>query len=135
MALSAVGDFVLPPVTPSSPIKAESEPEPEPSPIEHYSWTRVVHEWVNAPPIWVGATPAQEGAYLEQWRQRRLAEKSRHGEYLEMLERDAEEEAHQAAAAQPAPGMNALWNTAFPWAGPASTLIDLMDPEDDDDDA
>ncbi|KAE8795158.1 Pre-mRNA-processing factor 39 [Hordeum vulgare] len=56
MALSAVGDCVLLPVTPSSPVKAE--PEPKPSPIEHYSWTGVVHEWVIAPPVWVGATPA-----------------------------------------------------------------------------
>ena len=29
--------------------------------------------------------------------------------------------------------MTALWNTAFAWAGPAPTLIDLTDPEDDDD--
>ena len=31
--------------------------------------------------------------------------------------------------------MTALWNTAFAWAGPAPTLIDLTDPEDDDDNA
>ena len=74
----------------------------------------------------------------------------RRGEYEEMLERDleeeareAEEEARQAAAAQAAtqppapaqPDMGALWNSAFAWAGPAPTLIDLTDPEDDDDDA
>ncbi|KAE8819395.1 hypothetical protein D1007_02901 [Hordeum vulgare] len=98
MALSAAGDCVLPPVTPSSRVKAAPEPEPELSPIERYSWTRVVREW--------------------------LAEERRHDEYLEMLERDtkeeqrkAEEEARQAAAAhavaqlvatQPAPDMNAL---------------------------
>ncbi|KAE8813889.1 putative serine/threonine-protein kinase [Hordeum vulgare] len=97
MALSSAGDCVLPPVTPSSPVKVE--PEPEPSPIERYSWTRVVREWFNAPPVWVGA-------YLEHWRQRQLVEERRHGEYLEMLERDAEEEqcdseeeARQAAVA------------------------------------
>ena len=68
----------------------------------------------------------------------------RQGEYEEMLERDLEEEAHEAAAAQPPasalpapaqPDMAALWNTAFAWAGPAPTLIDLTDPEDDDTDA
>ncbi|KAE8804288.1 putative xyloglucan endotransglucosylase/hydrolase protein 30 [Hordeum vulgare] len=92
--------------------------------------------------VWVGATPAQEEAYLEHWRHRRLVEEHRHGEYLEMLERDAEEEqreaeveARQAAAAQLTPDMNALWNTVFPWVGPASTLINLTDPEDDNDDA
>ena len=37
------------------------------------------------------------------------------------------------ALAQPPPDMNALWNTAFPWADLAPTLIDLTDPEDDDD--
>ena len=65
-------------------------------------------------------------------------------------QREAEEEARQAAAAQAAvphpppapalpapaqPDMAALWNTAFAWAGPAPTLIDLTDPEDEDDDA
>ena len=108
-----------------------------------------MREWVRAPPVWVGATPAQEAAYLEHWRQIRVAEERRDGEYLEMLERDleeeqreAEEEARQAATAQAAtppapaqPDMAALWNTAFAWAGPAPTLIDLTDPEDDDDDA
>ena len=113
----------------------------------------MVPEWVSVPPVWLGATPAQEQAYLEMWRQRRLAEERRRGEYEEMLERDleeeqreAEEEARQAAAAQAAahppappepaqPDMAVLWNTAFAWAGPAPTLIDLTDPEDDDDDA
>ena len=53
---------------------------------------------------------ADAGAvYLEHWRQIRVAEERRDGEYLEMLERDleeeqreAEEEARQAAAAQAA---------------------------------
>ena len=31
--------------------------------------------------------------------------------------------------------MTALWNMTFAWAGPAPMLIDLTDPEDDDDDA
>ena len=102
-----------------------------------------------------GGTPAQEQAYLEMWRQRRLAEERRRGEYEEMLERDleedqreAEEEERQAAAAQaaaqpPAPALPppdqllaayiaATWNMAFPWASPAPALIDLPNPEDDD---
>ena len=78
MALSMAGDCVLPPVTPSSLMKAKLEPEP--SPIERYSWTGVVREWVSTPPVWMGVTPAQEAAYLEQWRQRRLTEERRHGE-------------------------------------------------------
>ena len=113
-----------------------------------------MREWVSAPPVWLGATPAQEQAYLEMWCGRRLAEERRRGEYEEMLERDleeeareAEEEARQAAAARvdaqpPAPALPAskqlpaayiaaAWNTAFPWAGSAPTLIDLTDPEDD----
>ena len=57
-ALSAAGDSVVPPVAPPSPIKPE--PEREPSPIERYSWTGVVREWVRVPPVWMGATPAQE---------------------------------------------------------------------------
>ena len=148
LALSAAGDSVVPPVAPPSLIKPE--PEWEPSPIERYSWTGVVREWVCAPPVLMRATPAQEQAYLEMWRQRRLAEERRCGEYEEMLERDleeeqreAEEEARQAVVAQAAtqppalaqPDMTTLWNTAFAWTGPAPTLIDLTDPEDDDDDA
>ena len=50
----------------------------------------------------MGATPAQEAAYLEMWRQRRLAGERRDGKYEEMLERDLEEEARQAAATQAA---------------------------------
>ena len=67
----------------------------------------------------MGATPAQEQAYLEMWHQRRLVEKRRRGEYEEMLERDleeeqreAEEEAREATAARaaaqpPAPALPA----------------------------
>ena len=63
-----------------------------------------MREWVSAPPIWLGAT--------------------------KMLEREAEEEARQAqAAAQP--DIAAFWNTAFPWVGPAPTLIDLTGPDAD----
>ena len=88
MALSATGDCVVPPVAMPSPVKAE----PEPAPVERYSWTGVVREWVSAPPVWMEAMPTQEAAYLEMWRQRRLAEERHRGEYEEMLERDLEEE-------------------------------------------
>ena len=88
------------------------------------------------------ATPEQEAAYLEHWRQIRVAEERREGEYLEMLECDneaervkAEEEARQMVAlpapAQHVPDMAALWNTAFSCAGPGPTLIDLTNPDDD----
>ena len=87
-----------------------------------------MQEYVSAPSIWLRVTPTQEAADLEQWRQRRLAEERRHGEYLEQLEcdaeeeqREAEEEAHQTqaataqpATAQPVPDINIGWNTAFP---------------------
>ena len=106
LALSTAGDIVVPPVAPPSPIKPEPQPEPEPEPIARFSWNGVVREWVSAPPVWLGATLAQEQAYLDMWRQRRLAEERRRDEYEEMLERDlkeeqreAEEEARQAAAA------------------------------------
>ena len=95
MALFAACDCVVPPVTPPSPPKAETE---EPAPLERYSWTGVMREWVSAPPIWLGATEKQEAAYLDHWRRVRLAEERREGERLQMLERKAEEE---AAAAQP----------------------------------
>ncbi|KAE8788443.1 VQ motif-containing protein 17 [Hordeum vulgare] len=37
-------------------------------PRKVYQWTGVVREFVSAPPIWLGATPQQEQAYLEHWR-------------------------------------------------------------------
>lgn len=85
MALSAAGDCVVPPLAPPSPAKAELVP----TPIERYSWTRMVRKWVSASPVRMGAAEAQEHAYLEQWRQRRLAEERREGEHLEQLKRDA----------------------------------------------
>ena len=89
---------MVPPVAWPSPIKPEPEPqpEPEPEPIARFSWNGVVREWVSAPPVWLGATPAQEQVYLEMWRQRRLAEERRCGEYEEMLKRDLEEEQREA---------------------------------------
>ena len=74
----------------------QPEPEPNPEPIARFSWTGVVREWVSTPPVWMGATPAQEAAYLEHWRQIRVAEERRDGEYLEMLERDLGEEQREA---------------------------------------
>ena len=111
MALSAAGDCVVPPVAPPSPPKAEPE---EPAYLERYSWTGVVREWVSAPPIWLGATEKQEAAYLDHWRRVRLAEERREGERLQMLEREAEEEARQAQAAAAKPDITVVWNTAFP---------------------
>ena len=128
MALSTGGDCVVPPVTPPSPPKAETE---EPAPLERYSWTGVVREWVSAPSIWLGATEKQEAAYLDHWRRVRLVEKRREGERLQMLEREAEEQAHQPQAAAAQPDIAALWNTTFPWAGPAPTLIDLTGTDAD----
>ena len=48
---------------------------------------------------------------------------------MQILEREAEEEARQAQAAAAPPDIAALWNTAFPWAGSAPTLIDLTGPD------
>ena len=96
LALSGAGDSVVPPVAPPSPIKPEPQPEPEPEPIARFSWNGVVREWVSAPPVWLGATPTQEQAYLEMWCQRWLVKERHRGEDEEMLERDLEEEQRQA---------------------------------------
>ena len=48
-----------------------------------------------------------------------------------MLEREAEEKARQAQAAAAKPDISAVWNTTFPSAGPAPTLIDLTGPDAD----
>ena len=105
MALSAAGDCVVPPVTRSSPPKAEPE---ESAYLERYSWTGVVREWVSAPSIWLGATEKQEAAYLDHWRRVRLAEERREGERQQMLESEAGEEARQAQAAAAQPDIAAL---------------------------
>jgi hypothetical protein len=44
------------------------------------------------PPAWLGATPAQEAAYLEHWRQRALAEERADCERQLEMEREAEAE-------------------------------------------
>ena len=69
--------------------------------------------------------------YLDHWRRVRLAEERREGERLQMLEREADEEARQAQSAAAKPGIAAVWNTTFPWASPAPTLIDLTGPDAD----
>ncbi|XBJ08222.1 hypothetical protein VPH35_013581 [Triticum aestivum] len=141
MALSAAGDYSVPPLASPSPVKAE----PEPTPIERYSWVGMVREWVNAPLDWMRARETQERAYLEQWHQRRLPEERRKDEYLEQLERGAEEERREAeeeerrargGAPQPAAeDVTTAWEMAFPWARPAPMLIGLTGPDDDDEDA
>ncbi|XP_044978574.1 uncharacterized protein LOC123445627 [Hordeum vulgare subsp. vulgare] len=139
MTLSAASDCIVPPL-----------PEPEPAlPRQVYQWTDVVQEFVNAPPIWLGATPLQEQAYLEHWRSVHLQAERAEGLRLMKLEKEEEEErrkameeerAHAAALPspppQPAPAGQttevraaALWNSAFPWAGPAPTLVDLTGPD------
>ena len=52
-----------------------------------------MREWVSAPPIWLGAAEKQEAAFLDHWRRVRLAEERREGVRLQMLEREAKEEA------------------------------------------
>ncbi|KAE8821569.1 Nuclear pore complex protein [Hordeum vulgare] len=69
---------------------------------EQYVWDEVVHEWVSAPPAWLGATPKQEAAYLEHWRQRRLAEEHAEARQLDELEHEAEAEDEGQASANAA---------------------------------
>ncbi|KAE8807101.1 Pre-mRNA-processing factor 39 [Hordeum vulgare] len=88
MALSAAGDCVVPP-----------PPEPEPEPTlsrEVYQWTGVVQEFVSVPPIWLGATPLQEQAYLEHWRSVHLQAERAEGLWLMELEKEEEEERREA---------------------------------------
>ncbi|KAE8769895.1 hypothetical protein D1007_58443 [Hordeum vulgare] len=139
MALSAAGYCVVPP-------PPEPEPYPEPAlPGQVYQWTGVVQEFLSPPPIWLGATPEQEQAYLEHWRSVHLQAERAEGLRLMELEKEEEEERARTAALpppqpQPTPAGQtteaqaaALWNSAFPWAGPAPTLVDLTGPDDDED--
>ena len=135
ITLSTSGDCFVPPLALSSPVK------PEPAP-QQWTWQGEVREWVSAPSIWFGATSAQEQIYLEQWRKHRLTEERREGERLEQWERDAgKEEERRARAVQPATVTPApqdvatTWESAFPWAGPTSTLIGLTSPDHDDEGA
>ena len=53
--------------------------------------------------MWLGATSAQEAAYLEHWRGRALAEERAEDEPLMQVERDEEEErCARGEAVQPA---------------------------------
>ncbi|KAE8778749.1 hypothetical protein D1007_48250 [Hordeum vulgare] len=84
MALSAVRDCVVPP---------PPEPEPEPTlPRQVYQWTGIVQEFVSTPPIWLGAIPLQEQAYLEHWRSVHLHAERAEGLRLMELEKEEEEE-------------------------------------------
>ncbi|KAE8819422.1 hypothetical protein D1007_02647 [Hordeum vulgare] len=148
--LSAAGDCVVPP-----PPKIESQPEV-------YQWTGCLCEWVSATPIWLGAIPHQEAAYLQHWKARSMAEEGVDGQRqmalerrleqeaeAERLEREEEERARVAlpmSPAQPAPAgqtteahlapdINVVWNTTFPWVDPAPKLIDLTVLDVDNDNA
>ncbi|KAE8786029.1 hypothetical protein D1007_40211 [Hordeum vulgare] len=86
IALSAAGNCMVPP-----------PPEPEPAlPREVYQWTDVVQEFVSVPPIWLGATPQQEQAFLEHWRSEYLRAERAEGLRLMDLEKEEEEERREA---------------------------------------
>ncbi|KAE8773534.1 hypothetical protein D1007_54222 [Hordeum vulgare] len=111
----------------------------------------ITKEFVSAPPFWLGATPEQEQAYLEHWRSVHLQAERAEGLRLMELEKEEEEERREAteeerarAAALPPPPPQlapagqtteaqaaALWNSAFPSAGPAPTLVNLTGRDDD----
>ncbi|KAE8789449.1 Pre-mRNA-processing factor 39 [Hordeum vulgare] len=131
LALSAASDCII---SPSSPAKAE--PGTLALQPEQYIEDGVMHEWVSAPPVWLGAMPEQEAAYLEHWCQWCLEEEGLEAHRLMQLERDAEaeeEECHDVA--QPAPvqptanDAATAWETAFPLPGP--TLVDLTGSKND----
>ena len=158
LALSAAGDSVhtplfVPPPPPSPPVQPKPEPEPEPTrkrspppptwPEEAYSWTGQYREWVSAPPVHFAATPEEEAAHLERWKEHWLRQEQADGEeqmrYDAMLQRDAEalrleeEEERARLAAMPPPQQTpeeaalAAYQAAFGWAGPAPVFIDLTD--------
>ncbi|KAE8800079.1 putative serine/threonine-protein kinase [Hordeum vulgare] len=80
---------------------AKVEPGPIALKTERYAWDGVVHKWVSAPPVWLGAQ-AHEQIYLKNWRQRLRTEERLEGQWLEQLQRDAEaEEEERLVVAQP----------------------------------
>ena len=92
--------------------------------------------------MWLGATPAHEAAYLEQWRQCTLAVERTDSEQLMQIEHEEEEErrARDGAAqttVQPSQqgDVARAWEAAFPWAGPVPELFDLTGPGSYDEDA
>lgn len=109
---------------PPSPLRLlgpKAEPPPAEPVMERYVWTRRLHEWVSASPVWFGATPAQEVAYLEQWRAHALADECADGERLVQIEREEGEECRprgQAVqlAVQPTQqeDLARAWEAAFP---------------------
>nr|XP_040256432.1 uncharacterized protein LOC109742167 [Aegilops tauschii subsp. strangulata] len=90
LAPSAAGDYVIPPSLPRLP-----EPKAEPPPMvpvtERYVWTGGLREWVSAPAVLLGATPAKKAAYLDHYRARALAEERAEGERLMQAKREAGE--------------------------------------------
>lgn len=79
-------------------------PKAEPSPTElteRCVWTSRLCKWVRAPPIRLGATPMQLAAYLEQWKQRALADECADNEQLMQMEHEEphEEEDERRARA------------------------------------
>ncbi|KAE8797362.1 Pre-mRNA-processing factor 39 [Hordeum vulgare] len=70
IALSVVGDCIVPPLAPPSP--ARLEPARNVLKPHEYIWEGVVREWVSAPPVWMRATLEQEQIYLKQWQQQHL---------------------------------------------------------------
>ncbi|KAE8787905.1 Pre-mRNA-processing factor 39 [Hordeum vulgare] len=63
MALSAAGDALVPSLALLA--RAKAKPGSLVLKPKLYAWDGVVHEWVSAPPVLLGATPEQETAYLE----------------------------------------------------------------------
>ena len=161
LALSAAGDSVhtplfVPPPPPSPPVQPKPEPEPTRKrspppptwPEEAYSWTGQYREWVSAPPVHFAATPEEEAAHLERWKEHWLRQEQADGEeqmrYEAMLQRDAEalrleeeEEERARLAAMPPPQQTpeeaalAAYQAAFGWAGPAPVFIDLTGDDGD----
>ncbi|KAE8803812.1 Pre-mRNA-processing factor 39 [Hordeum vulgare] len=99
MSLSVVGDTVVSPLAPPSP----AEPGRLFLRPEMYAWDGVVHEWVSAPPVWLGATSEQEAAYLEHYRQRRVLEDGAEARRMELMEREAEAEKEERSHAEQVP--------------------------------
>ncbi|KAE8792476.1 hypothetical protein D1007_33000 [Hordeum vulgare] len=83
ITLSAADEWVVPPLPKTEPMEPQREV---------YQWIGCLREWVSAPPIWLGATPWQEEAYLHHWRSQHLVEERADGRRQMTQEREAEEE-------------------------------------------
>ena len=100
---------------------------------------------MSAPPVHFAATPEEEAAHLERWKEHWLRQEQADGEeqmrYEAMLQRDAEalrleeEEERVRLAAMPPPQQTseeaalAAYQAAFGWAGPAPVFIDLTNDD------